>query len=148
MARRTNTNSKKKVIAFREGYMNKLNSIVNQLQIQKEGNRTVGAGVNRDKVINNINLEARANTINTPVNPETCSGTSYKCNVTGSGKTPIKDVNTHAEGYDYLATPMTDANLTNRSFRLPVLHNWKNSTNETKFTKDSLRNTYGFENFQ
>ena len=57
MARRTNTNSKKKVIAFREGYMNKLNSIVNQLQIQKEGNRTVGSGVNRDKVINNINLE-------------------------------------------------------------------------------------------
>ena len=52
------------------------------------------------------------------------------------------------QGYDKLGTPIGDAALRRKSFELPVVHNWKNSTIETKFTKHSLKSSYGFENFQ
>ena len=89
-----------------------------------------------------------ANNINIPLTPYTCSGTAWKCEVAGSGKTPIKDVSMFPQGYDKLGTPIGDAALRRKSFELPVVHNWKNSTIETKFTKHSLKSSYGFENFQ
>ena len=101
----------------------------------------------RDKLITKKVKELKKN-INRPITPKTCSGTSYQCDITGSGKTPIKDVNTYPCDYDYLGTPIRDASLSGRSFALPILHNWQNSSNETKYTKSSLRDTIGFENFQ
>jgi len=101
----------------------------------------------RDKLITKKVKELKKN-INRPITPNTCSGTSYQCDITGSGKTPIKDVNTYPCDYDYLGTPIRDASLSGRSFALPILHNWQNSSNETKYTKSSLRDTIGFENFQ
>jgi len=87
--------------------------------------------------------------INSPITAETCSGTSFCCDVEGSGKTPIVNVNTMPCDYDYLGTPMKDGSLCGSpTFELPILHNWQNSSNETKYTKSSLRDTIGFENFQ
>lgn len=126
---------------------NKIKSLKSQINSNREGNRTVGSSVTHDNMVARINTMAKVNMSN-PIVPQTCSGTSFQCDVTGSGKTPIKEVNMRANGYDYLATPMFDANLSGKTFRLPVLHNWKNSTNETCFTKDSLKSSYGFENFQ
>ena len=79
-----------------------------------------------------------AKNINTPLTPYTCSGTAWKCEVAGSGKTPIQNVSMFPHGYDNLATPVRDAELIGRSFELPVVHNWKNSTIETKFTNSKL----------
>lgn len=101
----------------------------------------------RDQIITQRVKELKKN-INQPITPNTCSGTSYQCDISGSGKTPIIDVNTYPCDYDYLGTPIKDASLSGRSFALPILHNWQNSSNETKYTKDSLRDTIGFENFQ
>ena len=94
--------------------------------------------------------ESRAvgNNINLPLAPLTCSGTSFKCQVSGSGKTPIKNVKMNPSNYDFLATPMRNAEMTNTNFQPDFILNWQNNSIETEYTKYSLRSTYGFENFQ
>lgn len=89
-----------------------------------------------------------ANHINLPHTPLTCSGTAYKCNVAGSGKTQMVNVPTRPQVYDFLATPLKEGGLTGNTFRLPIVHNWANSGIESDYTKHSLKATYGFENFQ
>ena len=89
-----------------------------------------------------------ANNINIPISPVTCSGTSFRCNVAGSGKTKITNTTMYPSKYDFMATPMREGGITGNTHQLPIVHNWKNSTIETKFTKNSLKSSYGFENFQ
>jgi len=91
-------------------------------------------------------VEVVRNNPDLPITPPTCAGTSFECNVDGSGNQEIININTMPCGYDYLATPKKDGNYF--KFENDILHNWSNSSNETQYTKDSLRNTYGFENFQ
>ena len=83
-----------------------------------------------------------------PVTPITCRGTSFECNVPGSGKQPISDVNMHTSSYDHLATPVKEGGMLNTNFEPDFILNWNNNSVETKYTKDSLKATYGFENFQ
>ena len=66
----------------------------------------------------------------------------------GSGNTPIVKVNTRPDNSDLLATPISDAGITGVSFQPDFILNWNNNSIETQYTKDSLKNTYGFENFQ
>mgnify|MGYP003662088612 CR=1 FL=1 len=103
--------------------------------------------VNRNKILTK-QKNILANNINTPISPVTCSGTSFKCNVAGSGKTKITNVSMFPSTYDFQGTPIQEGGLTGNTHQLPIVHNWKNSTIETKYTKDSLRNSIGFENFQ
>jgi len=93
-------------------------------------------------------VDKLAHNINDPITPLTCSGTSFKCDVSGSGKTPITDTTLYPNSYDYIASDMQEGGLLGKTYQLPILHNWENSTIETKYTKDSLKATYGFENFQ
>ena len=85
---------------------------------------------------------------NIPIAPITCSGTSFQCRVAGSGKTEIKNVPTYPTKYDFLATPIREGGMSGRSFQPDVILNWQNNSIATKYTKNSLKNTYGFENFQ
>jgi len=128
----------------------KIKSLKNQINITNKVNSNMIAGSNsieRDRSIERKVKIVKKNP-NIPLTPLTCSGTSYKCDVAGSGKTEIKDVNTFPCEYDHLGTPIKDAGMSGRSFELPILHNWANSSNETKYTKKSLKDTIGFENFQ
>ena len=93
-------------------------------------------------------LEKDKFNVNNPVTPITCAGTSFDCNVAGSGNTPIVKVNTRPDKSDFLATPISDAGITGVSFQPDFILNWNNNSIETQYTKDSLKNTYGFENFQ
>tara|TARA_R110000751_G_scaffold297821_1_gene407490 strand:+ start:202 stop:570 length:369 start_codon:yes stop_codon:yes gene_type:complete len=86
--------------------------------------------------------------VNNPVTPITCAGTSFDCDVAGSGNTPIVSVDMHPDNSDFLATPISDAGITGVSFQPDFILNWNNNSVETQYTKDSLKNTYGFENFQ
>jgi len=86
--------------------------------------------------------------INDPRTPITCSGTSFQCKVAGSGKTPIINLQTKPTQSDILATDITEAGISGATFQPDFILNWSNNSIETKYTKDSLRNTYGFENFQ
>ena len=85
---------------------------------------------------------------NNPITPITCSGTSFQCNVAGSGKTKIVDVTMLPSKYDFLGTPIKEGGMIGRSYQPDVILNWQNNSIATKFTKSSLKNTYGFENFQ
>jgi hypothetical protein len=102
---------------------------------------------NRDQIFTELNTEV-ANNINLPLTPQTCSGTSFQCNVAGSGKTKIKNLSTHPTGYDFLGTPIKDAGISGKSFKTDFILNWQNNSVETEYTKQSLKNTWGFENFQ
>ena len=93
-------------------------------------------------------LERKNFNVNDPVTPITCAGTSFDCNVSGSGNTPIVKVNTYPDNSDLLATPISDAGITGVSFQPDFILNWNNNSVETQYTKDSLKDTYGFENFQ
>ena len=93
-------------------------------------------------------LERKNFNVNDPVTPITCAGTSFDCNVSGSGNTPIVKVDMHPDNSDLLATPISDAGITGVSFQPDFILNWNNNSIETQYTKDSLKNTYGFENFQ
>jgi len=85
---------------------------------------------------------------NVPETPITCSGTSFQCNVAGSGKTQINDVSLYPSKYDFLGTPIKEGGMMGRSFQPDVILNYQNNSIATKYTNDSLKNTYGFENFQ
>ena len=93
-------------------------------------------------------LERKNFNVNDPVTPITCAGTSFDCNVSGSGNTPIVKVNTYPDNSDIFATPISDAWITGVSFQPDFILNWQNNSIETEYTKYSLRSTYGFENFQ
>jgi hypothetical protein len=84
----------------------------------------------------------------TPITPLPCSGTSFECDVPGSGKTNVKSVNMYPGSSDFLATPMQEGGMLNTKFQPDVRLNWQNSGAETEYTKKSLKDTYGFENFQ
>jgi hypothetical protein len=99
-------------------------------QVSRFGSATVGANPN------------------TPITPLPCSGTSFSCDVPGSGKTNVKPVNMYPDASDYLATPMQEGGMLNTKFQPDVRLNWQNSGGETDYTKKSLKDTYGFENFQ
>ena len=101
----------------------------------------------RDKIAKAESVAVGKN-IKLPLSPLTCSGTSFQCSVAGSGKTPIKNVRMNPENYDFLATPMKDAEMTNTNFQPDFILNWQNNSIETEYTKHSLKATYGFENFQ
>lgn len=99
-------------------------------QVSRFGSATVGANPN------------------TPITPLPCSGTSFSCDVPGSGKTNVKSVNMYPGSSDYLATPMKEGGMLNTKFQPDVRLNWQNSSAETNYTKKSLKDSYGFENFQ
>lgn len=86
--------------------------------------------------------------IDNPVNPITCNGTSYQCNVAGTGTTPIKNVNLNPNGYDYLATNMQEGGRLGKSYENNTILNCRQNSICTEFTKNSLKNSFGFENFQ
>ena len=101
----------------------------------------------RNKVaINSTN--AVKNTPNVPVTPLPCSGASFQCDVPGSGKTKIVNQTTYPQIYDHLATPIKEGGMIGRKFQPDVILNWQNNSIATEFTKKSLQNTLGFENFQ
>ena len=83
-----------------------------------------------------------------PISPITCSGTSFQCPISGSGKTPIINVPTYPTKADFIATPMKEGGMSGRSFQPDFILNWQNNSIATAYTKNSLKNTYGFENFQ
>ena len=109
--------------------------------------RPVGGSIARDRFITEWNKPVMEN-INIPRTPLTCTGSSFQCRIAGSGKTPIRNVSMYPEAYDMLGTDIKEGGMLGKTYRLPVLHNWHNTSNATKFTKESMRNTYGFENFQ
>jgi hypothetical protein len=123
--------------------------VIREVSKNKTGGETrvVGASIQRDRFIENWNKPVMEN-INMPRTPIPCTGTSFQCNIAGSGKTPIKNVNMYPSGYDMLGSDIREGGLLGKSYRIPVLHNWHNTGNATKFTKESMRNSYGFENFQ
>ena len=47
-----------------------------------------------------------------------------------------------------LGTPIKEGGMLNTKFQPNVVLNWQNNSIATKYTKESLKNTYGFENFQ
>tara|TARA_R110000751_G_scaffold307203_1_gene427720 strand:+ start:881 stop:1288 length:408 start_codon:yes stop_codon:yes gene_type:complete len=89
-----------------------------------------------------------ANNIGIPQTPITCSGTSFQCNVAGSGKTKIVNVSTTPQGYDHLGTPIKEGGMLGKSYQPDIILNTNNNSIATKFSKNSLKNSYGFENFQ
>ena len=103
--------------------------------------------VNRNRAISK-QVKKLANNINLPISPPTCSGTSFQCSIAGSGKTRITNTNLYPANYDMLATPIQEGGLTGNTHSIPVVLNWNNSGIETPYTKQSLKNTLGFENFQ
>ena len=100
---------------------------------------------NRDLV---ATLEKNDFVVNRPVTPITCAGTSFECEEQGSGNTPIVTVDTRPSDYDIIATDISDAGITGVSFQPDFILNWNNNSIATGYTKCSLKNTYGFENFQ
>ena len=103
--------------------------------------------VTRDMVSRKYSQKVAKNPL-VPISPITCSGTSFECNVPGSGKQPMKELNMHTCEYDHLATPIQEGGMLNTNFEPDFILNWNNNSVETKYTKDSLKATYGFENFQ
>ena len=83
-----------------------------------------------------------------PQTPITCAGTSFQCDVEGSGNQPIKDVPTRPTPSDILATEITEGGMSGTNFQPDFILNWNNNSVATGYTKCSLKNTYGFENFQ
>jgi len=128
---------------------NRSKSLLNKIRSSKisQENTPKLIAKNRDQVFTELNREV-ANNINLPITPQTCSGTSFQCNVAGSGKTEIKNISTHPTGYDFLGTPIKDAGISGKKFQPDFILNWQNNSVETEYTKQSLQKTYGFENFQ
>jgi hypothetical protein len=86
--------------------------------------------------------------IDVPTTPITCNGTSFQCNVSGSGTTPITPVATRPQGYDFLASNMQEGGRLGVNYANNTILNCRQNSICTPFTNDSLRNTIGFENFQ
>ena len=76
----------------------------------------------RNKIATDMATRVAANP-NLPLTPITCSGTSFQCNVSGSGKTQIMNVPTYPTKYDFLATPMREGGMNGRSFQPDVILN-------------------------
>ena len=87
------------------------------------------------------------NNPNVPVSPITCSGTSFQCRISGSGKTKIVDQTMYPQKYDHLGSPIREGGMLGKHYQPNVILNWQNNIS-TQYTKESLKNTYGFENFQ
>lgn len=101
----------------------------------------------RDQVVQQVKQELQQN-VNNPVTPVPCTGSSFQCDVSGSGKNPILDVSTTPSIYDKLASPLQEGSITGKAFQPNVILNWPNNSVATNYTRNSLRNTMGFENFQ
>ena len=137
--------------------MNRLMNLEKKLKAKKNNN-VVNNNVPTSRQFNTMDVKRNraitkqvkklANNINLPISPVTCSGTSFQCNVAGSGKTRITNTNLYPANYDMLATPIKEGGLTGNTHSIPVVLNWNNSGIETPYTKKSLKNTLGFENFQ
>lgn len=125
--------------------LQKLNKIKSEIKTEEKGNPPEATEFMRDEVIS-CEVDLVKNNPSIPITPPTCAGTSYQCRVEGSGNTKTKTINTMPCSYDMIGTQIKDGNYFR--FENDILHNWNNSSNETQYTKDSLRNTYGFENFQ
>mgnify|MGYP001209325964 CR=1 FL=1 len=129
----------------------RIRNIVNQ-QIAKI--RSIGKSV-RDNNSHDKNLKGMQNVaksishnVNVPSTPITCNGTSFQCNVIGTGTTPIQNVNMRTNGYDYLATDMQEGGRLGTSFENNTIQNCRQNSICTPFTNQSFKNTIGFENFQ
>ena len=94
-----------------------------------------------------LGAEAVGNNPNIPASPITCSGTSFQCKIPGSGKTRITNTTTYPQVYDHLGTPIKEGGMLGKHYQPDVILNWQNNIS-TQYTKDSLKTTYGFENFQ
>lgn len=101
----------------------------------------------RDRILKTESKIA-GNNPNLPITPVPCSGTSFQCTVAGSGKTPIQDVSLAPSSYDKLATPLKEGGVLGTNFQPDFILNWQNNSVATPYTKESLKATYGFENFQ
>jgi len=101
----------------------------------------------RSKVVTPM-ANAVGNNPNIPLSPVPCSGAAFNCEVAGSGKTPTKDVSMIPSYYDKVATNLKEGGMLNTNFEPDFILNWQNNSVATKFTKHSLKATYGFENFQ
>ena len=86
--------------------------------------------------------------VNVPSTPITCNGTSFQCNVIGTGTTPMKNVNMRTSKYDYLASDMQEGGVLGTSFENNTIQNCRQNSICTPFTNKSLKDTIGFENFQ
>ena len=128
---------------------NRSRTILQRIKASKNAKRNTPKLVDktRDQLYTELNREV-ANNINLPITPQTCSGTSFQCEIAGSGKTKIKNISTNPTGYDFLGTPIKDAGISGKSFKTDFILNWQNNSVETEYTKQSLKKTYGFENFQ
>ena len=80
--------------------------------------------------------------------PITCNGTSFQCNVSGSGTTPIRPVATYPQNYDHLASNMQEGGRLGVNYSNNTIQNCRQNSICTEFTNQSLRDTIGFENFQ
>ena len=86
--------------------------------------------------------------IDVPTTPLPCAGTSFQCEVSGSGTLPIRQISMHPTGYDYLATNMQEGGMLGTSFENNTIQNCRQNSICTPFTNQSLKDTIGFENFQ
>ena len=86
--------------------------------------------------------------IDVPTTPITCNGTSFQCDVIGTGTTPIQQVNMRTSKEDYLATDMQEGGMLGTSFANNTIQNCRQNSICTPFTNQSLKDTIGFENFQ
>ena len=86
--------------------------------------------------------------INKPTNPLCCNGSSYQCNIVGTGTMPIKNINMGAVGYDKLASNMQEGGMIGKSFENNTILNCRQNSICTNFTNKSLKDSFAFENFQ
>ena len=86
--------------------------------------------------------------IDVPTTPITCNGTSFQCNVAGSGTTPIRPVSTYPKKSDYIASNMQEGGRLGVNYSNNTIQNCRQNSICTEFTNQSLRDTIGFENFQ
>ena len=86
--------------------------------------------------------------INKPTNPLCCNGSSYQCNVVGTGTMPIKNVNMGANGYNKLASDMQEGGMIGKRFVNNTILNCRQNSICTPFTNKSLAESFAFENFQ
>jgi len=56
--------------------------------------------------------------INRPITPKVKAGTSFQSNVLGSGNTKIKNVNLFPEAYEFRGTPISEAGITGKKFKM------------------------------
>ena len=129
--------------------MNRWRNLAKKIKSRSNANdvNTNTMDVNRDKILTR-EKNILANNINIPISPVPCSGTSFQCKVAGSGKTKITNVSMFPSTYDFQGTPIKEGGMMGKTYQLPIVHNWKNSSIETRYTKESLKNSIGFENFQ